>query len=99
MLIRFSAGVGQGGYPSATSRAITENFDQKQRTFVQSLMLSTSGIGGILAFTLGANLIAVNWRYAYLLLGSLCLIATILAALFLPRKEPANAATKQKNTD
>lgn len=96
MLIRFLAGIGQGGYPSATSRAITENFDQKKRTFVQSLMLSTSGVGGILAFTLGANLIAINWRYAYLLLGSLCLIATILAAIFLPKKEPANAATKQK---
>lgn len=98
MLIRFLAGVGQGGYPSATSRAITENFDKKKRTFVQSLMLSTSGIGGILAFTLGANLIAINWRYAYLLLGTLCLIATLLAALFLPKKEPAKATATPKTT-
>ncbi|MFD1902911.1 MFS transporter [Enterococcus termitis] len=47
MTIRFFAGVGHGGYPPSCSKSIADNFPQERRTFVQSLILSTSGIGGI----------------------------------------------------
>ncbi|MFD1902716.1 MFS transporter [Enterococcus termitis] len=50
MTIRFFAGVGHGGYPPSCSKSIADNFPQERRTFVQSLILSTSGIGGILLY-------------------------------------------------
>ena len=45
VLIRFFAGVGHAGYPSSTSKSISVNFSKNRRTFIQSLILSTSGIG------------------------------------------------------
>lgn len=97
MLFRFFAGVGHGGYPPGCSRAIGEYIPKKQRTFIQSLMIATAGLGGILAFTLGANLIALNWRYAYLLLGTFFFIATVFVALFLPGKAKNSTTQKTKN--
>lgn len=96
MLFRFFAGIGHGGYPPGCSRAIGEHIPKKQRTFIQSLMIATAGLGGILAFTLGANLIALNWRYAYLLLGTFFFIATVCVALFLPGKK--NVFSEKKTT-
>ncbi|WP_317643366.1 MFS transporter [Bombiscardovia apis] len=84
ILIRFLAGMGHGGYPPSCSKAIAENFPQERRTFVQALILSTSGIGGILAFTLGANLISSNWHVAYSVLGACYLVACVLILIFVP---------------
>ncbi|MDA9471208.1 MFS transporter [Enterococcus sp. 5H] len=84
MAIRFFAGIGHGGYPPSCSKSIADNFPQERRTFIQSLILSTSGIGGILAFTLGTNLINANWRYGYLALGTLFAGALVLVAIFVP---------------
>ncbi|GAF38723.1 transporter major facilitator superfamily MFS 1 [Agrilactobacillus composti DSM 18527 = JCM 14202] len=85
MVIRFFAGIGHGGYPPSVSKAISSNFPKERRTFIQSVILSTSGIGGILAFTLGANLISQSWRLGYLVLGSLFAIALILVGIFVPK--------------
>ncbi|MEO1768727.1 MFS transporter [Candidatus Enterococcus ferrettii] len=85
MMIRFFAGVGHGGYPPSVSKAVANNFPQERRTFIQSMILSTSGIGGILAFTLGANLISQSWRLGYIVLGSLFAAAFILVGIFVPK--------------
>lgn len=85
MCIRFCAGVGHGGYPPSCSKSVAKCFSKDRRTLIQSLILSTSGIGGILAFAVGSNIIAINWRYAYVFLGTLFLIAFILVALFIPK--------------
>lgn len=89
--IRFCAGLGHGGYPPSCSKAVAENFDKQQRVMVQSGIMTTSGIGGLLAFVLGANVIAINWRYGYLLLGTLFLVAFLLVLFLLPKgsQEPA----------
>ncbi|WP_200868674.1 MFS transporter [Bacillus cihuensis] len=84
ILIRFFAGVGHAGYPSSTSKSIAVNFSKDRRTFIQSLILSTSGIGGILAFLFGARLIDLDWHYAYYVLGTLFLISLILVIFFVP---------------
>ncbi|EOH95760.1 hypothetical protein UAY_03186 [Enterococcus moraviensis ATCC BAA-383] len=86
MAIRFFAGLGHGGYPPSCSKSIADNFPQERRTFIQSLILSTSGIGGILAFTLGTNLINANWRYGYLALGTMFAVAFILVGIFVPKQ-------------
>ncbi len=84
ILIRFFAGVGHAGYPSSTSKSIANNFSKNRRTFIQSLILSTSGIGGILAFLFGARLIDWNWNYAYYVLGALFVISLLLVIFFVP---------------
>lgn len=94
MVIRFFSGLGHGGYPPSCSKSIADNFPQERRTFVQSLILSTSGIGGILAFTLGTNIINANWRYAYLALGTMFAIALVLVAIFVPAQV---VSTKKNN--
>lgn len=96
--IRFGAGIGHGGYPASCSKAVAENFDKSKRVMVQSGILTTSGIGGILAFTLGANVIAMNWRYGYFLLGTLFLIAFLLVLFLLPSTPLVAATEKKKST-
>lgn len=85
--IRFGAGIGHAGYPSSCSKAVAENFKKEQRVMLQSGIMTTSGIGGLLAFLIGANVIAVNWRYGYLLLGTLFLISFLLVLFLLPNDE------------
>jgi len=87
--IRFGAGLGHGGYPPSCSKAVAENFDKEKRVMVQSGIMTTSGIGGLLAFVLGANVIAINWRYGYMLLGTMFLIAFLLVLFLLPKDTPA----------
>lgn len=97
--IRFFAGIGHGGYPPSCSKSIADNFPKERRTFIQSLILSTSGIGGILAFTLGTSLINANWRYGYLALGTLFAVALILVGIFVPNQgidKQSETAGKQK---
>lgn len=89
ILIRFFAGVGHAGYPPSTSKSIAENFSKDRRTFIQSLILSTSGIGGILAFLIGARLIDWNWQNAYYVVGALFVISLILVIFFVPNDTPA----------
>ncbi len=86
MIIRFCAGIGHCGYPPGCSKAVADNFPKDRRTMIQSLMLSTSGIGGILASTIGTNLIHINWRYGYIALGCLFTLACMLIALFVPNQ-------------
>lgn len=90
LAIRFGAGIGHGGYPASCSKAVAENFDKDRRVMVQSSIMTTSGIGGLLAFLLGANVIAINWRYAYLMLGTMFLIAFFLVLFLLPKDQPAS---------
>ncbi|MBZ5751548.1 MFS transporter [Metabacillus rhizolycopersici] len=89
ILIRFFAGVGHAGYPPSTSKSIAENFSKDRRTFIQSLILSTSGIGGILAFLIGARLIDWNWQNSYYVVGTLFVISLILVIFFVPNDTPA----------
>lgn len=95
ILIRFFAGIGHAGYPPSVSKGIAVNFSKTRRTFIQSLILSTSGIGGILAFLIGTRIIAMNWHYAYYVLGTFFAISLVLVMLFVPNNIPTN----KKNTD
>lgn len=97
MIIRFSAGVGHCGYPPGCSKAVADNFPKERRTIIQSLMLSTSGIGGVLASTIGTSLINVNWRYAYIMLAILFAISCVLIFLFVPDKKEVSKVTENQN--
>ncbi|MFV0503606.1 MAG: MFS transporter, partial [Lachnospirales bacterium] len=49
--------------------------------------LSTSGIGGLLAATIGTSLISINWRYAYVVLGAMFIVSCLLIFIFVPDME------------
>jgi len=86
VIIRCIAGFGHAGYPPSSSKSIAENFPQEKRTFVQSLVLSTSGIGGILAFVVGSQLINMDWHMAYYVLGLFFIVAFMCLFVFLPNQ-------------
>ncbi|MBA1434223.1 MFS transporter [Bombilactobacillus bombi] len=87
ILMRFGSGVGHSGYPSAASKAIAENFDSDKRVFMQSAILTTTGIGAILAYAVGTRVIAINWRYGYVLLGTLFVVAFFFVTFFVPKDQ------------
>ena len=96
MVIRLISGLGHAGVPTSSAKVVANNIHPKQKMFVQSLILSTSGIGGILAFTLGSTLINMNWRYAYYGLAILYAVSILMILFFFP-KEKKDPNVKQEN--
>lgn len=78
---RFLSGIGHSGYPCSCAKAVVANFPLEERTFAQSILLSSAG----LAMTLGP-LVAVycldhiGWRGSFSALG---LLAFAIAACIL----------------
>lgn len=78
---RFLSGIGHSGYPCSCAKAVVANFPLEQRTFAQSILLSSAG----LAMTVGP-LVAVycldhiGWRGSFSALG---LLAFAIAACIL----------------
>ncbi|TQI77680.1 sugar phosphate permease [Serratia fonticola] len=78
---RFLSGIGHSGYPCSCAKAVVANFPLEQRTFAQSILLSSAG----LAMTVGP-LVAVycldhiGWRGSFSVLG---LLAFVIAACIL----------------
>lgn len=85
MVFRFMAGIGHSGYPSASAKAVSSNFALHQRTFAQSVLLSTAGlamaVGPLLAVW---ALHRTGWHHAFLILGGLVVVAALSMVLLLP---------------
>ncbi|MCZ4059988.1 MFS transporter [Pantoea sp. LMR881] len=95
IVFRFLSGVGHSGYPCSCAKAVTENFAVEQRTFAQSILLSSSG----LAMTVGpvitvAVLNMAGWRHAFIGLGLLVIVVAALILLILPRQH--SSASQQR---
>lgn len=98
---RFLSGIGHSGYPCSCAKAVVANFPLEQRTFAQSILLSSAG----LAMTVGP-LVAVycldhiGWRGSFSALG---LLAFVIAACILwlvpnpPQVAPAKAGVVVAN--
>lgn len=98
---RFLSGIGHSGYPCSCAKAVVANFPLEQRTFAQSILLSSAG----LAMTVGP-LVAVycldhiGWRGSFSALG---LLAFVIAACILwlvpnpPQAAPAKAGAAAAN--
>ena len=93
LVVRFFMGVGDAGYPSSSAKSVALNYPQEKRPFAQSLLLSTGGIGGILASVVGVKMIsAYGWRSIYYLLSGLFVLALIGILLLLPNRRAKAAA-------
>ncbi len=84
---RLFVGVGHAGYTNGSPKIINDNFIGKQKASIQSIVLMTTGIGGVLAYTVGAALVNYNWRMAYWILATLFFVAFLLMLLFVPEKK------------
>ncbi|MBT2723017.1 MFS transporter [Bacillus sp. ISL-46] len=78
ILIRFLFGIGEGGYPAASTKAISDYFPADKRTKAQSTMMSSNAFGAALAPIMCAPLlVAFGWRNVFLLIGLLGIIFVI----------------------
>ena len=96
LLLRFLVGFGQAGYTNGAPKIISDNFAPEQCAKVQSIVIATAGIGGILASTVGQSIININWHYAYYMLAAGYLVALVLVVIFLKDKKAANTDVKEK---
>jgi predicted MFS family arabinose efflux permease len=88
LAIRFMMGIGDAGYPSSSAKSVALNYPLEKRPFAQSLLLSTAGIGGILAAVIGVNMIsAYGWRSIYYMMSGFFALALLGIIIFLPNKK------------
>lgn len=83
LFLRFMVGFGQAGYTNGSPKIISDSFEADQCARIQSFVVATAGIGGILASTVGESIIHTNWHHAYWFLGFGYLAALLLAVIFL----------------
>ena len=75
LLIRFLFGIGEGGYPAASTKAIADYFHKDKRTKAQSTMMSSNAFGAALAPIICAPLlVAFGWRNVFLFVGLLGIV-------------------------
>lgn len=78
ILIRFLFGIGEGGYPSASTKAISDYFPADKRTKAQSTMMSSNALGAALAPIICAPLLAwLGWRDVFWLISLLGVIVVV----------------------
>lgn len=91
---RLFVGVGHAGYTNGSPKIINENFIGKQKASIQSIVLMATGIGGVLAYTVGTALVNTNWRVAYWVMATLFFVALLLMLFLVPEKKKDNQASK-----
>ncbi|RNB82927.1 MFS transporter [Brevibacillus panacihumi] len=97
IIIRFLFGIGEGGFPSATSKLVAETFPTNQRARAQSAMLSCVALGGALGPIVAAPIIlSYGWRPLFFMMGGVGLVVAILFYLFIPKRKVA--VQEQSNT-
>jgi MFS family permease len=78
LLIRFLFGIGEGGYPSASTKAISDYFPADKRTKAQSTMMSSNSLGAALAPIICAPLLAwLGWRHVFWVVSLLGIIVVV----------------------
>ncbi|WP_338470993.1 MFS transporter [Niallia sp. XMNu-256] len=78
ILIRFLFGIGEGGYPAASTKAIADYFPSDKRTKAQSTMMSSNAFGAALAPIICAPLlVAFGWRTVFLIVGLLGIVFVV----------------------
>jgi len=84
LVIRFFFGLGEGAFPGAATKLMSENVSPEKRTSTQSVLLVAIVLGGFVASTAGAYFITqIGWRKVYVCLGIIGGITALLYMLFL----------------
>lgn len=95
IIIRFLFGLGEGGYPAASTKAIATYYEKSQRTKAQSTMMSSNMIGAALAPIVCAPLLMIfGWRTVFVIISALGIIF-VISLLFFTRNAITYIADQQ----
>lgn len=94
LFLRFMVGFGQAGYTNGAPKIISDNYASDQCAKVQSFVVATAGIGGILASTVGEKMIRSNWHHAYYFLSAGYLVALLAVIFFLKETKVEKVQTQ-----
>ncbi|MEH7084197.1 MFS transporter [Neobacillus drentensis] len=101
LIIRFLFGVGESGFPAASSKAIAEYFPKAERAKAQSTMLSSNAFGAALAPLFAAPMMLVlGWRNMFIVIGiaGIVLVAVYSTILKKP-KQKTDDSKESKNKE
>ena len=88
IIIRFMFGLGEGGYPAASSKAIADVFPKKERTSAQTIMMSSNSLGGVIAPLIATPLLVwIGWQNLFFAIG---ILGFFVAALLWYYLSPQN---------
>ena len=63
-------GLGEGGYPAASSKAIADVFPKQERTSAQTIMMSSNSLGGVIAPLIATPLlVSIGWQNLFIAIG------------------------------
>jgi len=99
LVIRFIFGLGEGAFPGAATKLMSENVPPEKRSRTQSILLVAIMLGGFLASAGGAYFITqIGWRNVYIVLGILGIILAVVYFFFLRDKqaEPGVSETQEQ---
>ena len=72
IIIRFMFGLGEGGYPAASSKAIADVFPKEERPSAQTTMMSSNSLGGVIAPLIATPLLVwIGWQNLFMVIGVL----------------------------
>jgi sugar phosphate permease len=88
IMIRFMFGLGEGGYPAASSKAIADVFPKEERPSAQTIMMSSNSLGGVIAPLIATPLLVwIGWQNLFIAIG---LLGVFVAALLWYYLNPKN---------
>ncbi|WP_257347376.1 MFS transporter [Pseudalkalibacillus decolorationis] len=88
IVIRFLFGIGQGGYPSASQKGISDFFPRNERSKASATMMSSNYFGIALAPLVAAPmLIWFGWRMMFVIIGA---VGILMALVFWFKFRPPN---------
>ncbi|MED4780978.1 MFS transporter [Brevibacillus choshinensis] len=98
LVIRFLFGIGESGFPAASSKAIAEYFPKAERAKAQSAMLSSNAFGAALAPLVAAPMMLwLGWRMMFVVIALLGFVLVAVYAVFL-RKSTQKEEVQKKTS-
>lgn len=95
LVIRFLFGVAEGGFPTASFRALSEYFPATDRSKIQSVLLSSNPLALVIAPLVAAPLIYwLDWRRMFMIVSAMGILATVLYARGLGRPTQSSSAAQ-----
>lgn len=101
LAIRLLTGMlAHSGYPSASSKEIIDHFPIERRTFAKGILISSSGIAGVIGPVLLSPIIdKYNWKFAYMLLTILAILASFIIAKGIPAPQKQTETMTKEDTE
>lgn len=100
MGIRFLTGlIAHSGYASSASKEVSMNIPLEKRTFAQGILISSSGVAGVVGPLLLSPIITnYGWRAAYQLLTVLSMVIAGIMVFAIPKEEKLSQDTFKKDS-